>query len=211
MRAARPLPVSLVVIGLAIAIAGCGDQTSSASASAVPASAVASAATSTPASIEPSTEASADGEGSAALDCDALEELMPTSIGESTIATICLSGEEIVQAGGSIPLNELEDAGVELEDAAVAIGSGSDGSSGVFMYSLPGADTEAFRDQMANGLEQSLSGSFSRESIGGKEVLKGEGQADVPANYYLYVADDLLVWVLSPNDDVAAEVLADLP
>jgi hypothetical protein len=136
---------------------------------------------------------------------------MPTSIGESTIATTCLSGEEIMQAGGSIPLDELEDAGVELEDAAVAIGSGSDGASGVFIYSLPGADTDAFRDQMASGLEQVLSGTFSTETIGGKQVLKGEGGTGTPASYYLYVAGDLLVWVLAPDDDAAAEVLADLP
>ena len=152
-------------------------------------------------------------DGAAALDCAALEALMPSSIGESTITTTCLSGEEIMQAGGSIPVDELQDAGVELEDAAVAIGSGTDGSSGIFLYSLPGADTDAFRDQMAAGLGQVLSGGFSSETIGGKQVLRGEGGAatGLPANYYLYVADDLLVWVLAPDDDAAAEVLADLP
>jgi hypothetical protein len=202
----------MLALALALALAACGEQASSSSASAAPESAAAS----TEASQAPSAEASAessdgDGDGAAALDCAALEALMPSSIGESSITTTCLSGEEIMQAGGSVPLDELEDSGVALEDAAVAIGSGSDGSSGVFMYSLPGADTDAFRDQMAAGLAQVLQGSFEGTTVGGKQVLRGEGTAGLPATYYLYVTDDLVVWVLAPHDDAAADVLEDLP
>jgi hypothetical protein len=196
---------------LAIALAACGEQAASGSASGV--------ASVAPASVEPSQAASAEGTadesedegGSAALDCDALEELMPSSIGEASIVTTCLSGEEILQAGGSVPLDELENAGVDMENAAVAIGSGSTGSAGVFMYSLPGADTPAFRDQMAQGLSQALAGEFSARTVGGKDVLAAEGGQSLPANHYLYVADDLIVWVLAPDDDAAADVLADLP
>jgi hypothetical protein len=200
---------TLLLMILLLALAACGEQTATA-----PASASASAAASTEASAasaEASAAASDDEGGSASLDCAALEALMPSSIGEATITTTCLSGEEITQAGGSVPLDELEDAGVELENAAVAIGSGSDGSAGAFMYSLPGADTDAFRDQMASGLEQAMSGAFSAATLGGKQVLKAEGGQGLPSNHYLYVSDDLLVWILAPDDDAAATVLAALP
>jgi hypothetical protein len=200
---------------LALALAACGEQaasgTASDPASVVPTTAQASAQASHAASAEGSAEESAEDGGSAALDCDALEELMPSSVGEASIVTTCLSGEEILQAGGSVPLDELENAGVDMENAAVAIGSGSTGSAGVFMYSLPGADTSAFRDQMAQGLQQALAGEFSARNVGGKEVLAAEGGQGLPSNHYLYVADDLIVWVLAPDDDAAADVLADLP
>ncbi len=201
---------TVLLLTLLLALASCGEQ----AASVAPSDSMASTAASTAASEAASPDASADpseDDGSAALDCEALEALMPTSIGDSTIVVTCLSGEEILQAGGSVPLDELNEAGVELEDAAIAIGSGSDGSTGVFMYSLPGADTEEFRDQMASGLEQALSGTFSAETIGGKQVLKGEGSQGLPSSHYLYVADELLVWVLAPDDDAAATVLAGLP
>jgi hypothetical protein len=138
---------------------------------------------------------------------------MPDSVGDSSISTTCLSGEEIMQAGGSVPLDELEDAGVELADAAIAIGTGTDGSTGVFLYSLPGADADAFREQISSGLEaaQVVSGEFTRASIGGKQVLKAEATAGVASNSYLYVAGDLLAWILAPDDDAAAEALAGLP
>ncbi len=204
----------LLSIILALALAACGSEASSGSASSAPASTVASAEASQAASAEASSEPSSEGgDGGAALDCAALEALMPASIGDSTIRTTCLSGEEIMQAGGTVPLDELDDAGVELEDAAIAIGTGTDGSSGVFLYSLPGADTPAFRDQMARSLEagQVVSGEFSSATVGGKQVLKAEGIAGVASAYYLYFADDLLAWVLAPDDDTAAEVLSGLP
>ena len=55
---------------------------------------------------------------------------MPSSIGEATITTTCLSGEEIMQAGGSVPLDELEDAGVELENAAVEAAAEAEAEAG---------------------------------------------------------------------------------
>jgi hypothetical protein len=209
VRFVLPLLSTLLVLVLA----ACGSEPTQSvppASEAASTAAAASQAASAPASSEPST---GGGNGTGSLDCAALEALMPASLGDSSISTTCLSGEEIMQAGGSVPLDELEDAGVELRDAAIAIGTGTDGSSGVFLYSLPGADADAFRDQMARGLEagQVVSGEFSSASIGGKDVLKAEGIAGVASNYYLYVADDLLAWILAPDDDSAAEVLAGLP
>jgi hypothetical protein len=198
-------------MSLALALAACGEQAASGTMSDPASAAPASAPASVEASRAASAEESEDEGGSAALDCEALEELMPSSVGEASIVTTCLSGEEILQAGGSVPLDELENAGVDMENAAVAIGSGSSGSAGVFMYSLPGADTSAFRDQMAQGLSQALAGEFSARNVGGKDVLAAEGGQGLPSNHYLYVADDLIVWVLAPDDDAAADVLADLP
>jgi hypothetical protein len=205
----------LLSIFLAVALAACGSDSSSGAATTAQASQAASSAGVSPAaSAQASSQASTDGgSGSGSLDCEALEALMPASLGDSSISTTCLSGEEIMQAGGSVPLDELEDAGVELREAAIAIGTGTDGSSGVFLYSLPGADADAFRDQMAMGLEagQVVSGEFSGASIGGKQVLKAEGITGVASNYYLYVADDLLAWILAPDDAAAAEALSGLP
>lgn len=210
MRILRFTTLAIVLLMLA----GCGEQAASSSPASAPADPSPSVAESAEPSSSPTAEESNDEPGSSAaarLECADLEEMLPAEIGDATITVTCLTGEQIVQLGQPGTAEQLEDSGVDLEDAAIAIGSGSDGTTGMFVYSIPGADVESFRDNIAEAMLGQLGAGFESGTVGGKSVLVAEAGEGLPADNYLYIADGLMVWLFAADEADAAEVLADLP
>ena len=140
---------------------------------------------------------------------------IPDTVAGMTMQKQTMSGDAYIQQFGDQAIAAmLEDLDVAPSDAAVALGVGSSPalnlSARMLVIRAPAADSdqldEAFKTA-TNGVRDTPL-DWTATSIGGKQV---ETAVDGPATNYLYVTDDVLVFVTSSDQEVAAEIISGLP
>lgn len=209
----RPRLAPAVLLALLIIIlAACSSGGSSASASPTAAASSAEASESADSSESESALPSVDLPNSA----PELEALLPDEVGGVTLQTFSMAGQEFMAQGEDNQefIDFLDRLGAEPDDVSVAFGFGADASGGgaaVFAFKVAGADTDQLLDEMQGSLEEEESATgFEDANVGGKDVRRGTSTDDA-GNVYLYGVGDIVFFVATPDEDAAAEVLADLP
>lgn len=153
-----------------------------------------------PASVDPAGSDEASGDGTALLD------LLPDE----------LDGMTRTEVEGIDAMLEplLAQSGVDASEADFAFASYGEGTDAVYVNGLriPGM-TEVQLEMLAQMMSGSQTGGQVESepaTIGGKDVLR-MGGADVPAAAYLYFSDGAVFTVISESEDLAAQLLEQLP
>lgn len=211
----RPRLAPAVLLALLIMIlAACSSGGSSTTASPTAAASSAEASESADSSESEAAMPSIDLPNSA----PELEALIPDEVGGVALQKFSMAGPEFMAQGEDNQefVDFLDRLGAEPDDVSVAFGFGFDatgdsGGAGVFAFKVAGADTDQLLDEMQTSLEEEESATgFEDASVGGKDVRRGTSTDDT-GNVYLYGVGDIVFFVATPDEDAAAEVLADLP
>jgi hypothetical protein len=201
--------INLLAIGLLVVVlAACGSSAESASTAESEAEAPSVAATPEPPESEaPESEAAeaSDDEGTGSSGTP-LADLLPDSIGGQSRQDIDFSDNQMVAA-------ILQQQGVEIGDIDILLATyGTDqqalGVTAVRVPDMPQANMEMLARLMAGMPE--TAGSTETAEIGGKTVIaiSPEGVDQVG---YLYFADGAAFVIAGGTDDLAAELLSQLP
>ena len=145
-----------------------------------------------------------------------LEDLIPDTVGDITIAKQSVHTSEFLTAPGSDPaaVKFVEDLGVSPSDISIATGSGSspDGSNFIFVFVIraPGADSNqlvsAFKTASTDADSSPLQ--WASVTVAGKSV---ETSSDELGANYIYAKGDVLFWVISTDTTLAEQFIAQLP
>ena len=152
------------------------------------------------ASTDPESSDDASGDGTALLD------LLPDEIDG-------MSRTEVPGLDAMIaPI--LAQSGVDASDADFAFASYGEGTDAVYVqgFRIPGM-SEVELETLARAMSGSQTGGeieAETVTVGGKEVLR-MGGADVPDAAYLYFSDGAVFTVISASEDLAAQLLEQLP
>lgn len=152
------------------------------------------------ASTDPESSDEASGDGTALLD------LLPDEIDG-------MSRTEVPGLDAMIaPI--LAQSGVDASDADFAFASYGEGTDAVYVqgFRIPGM-SEVELETLARAMSGSQTGGeieAETVTVGGKEVLR-MGGADVPDAAYLYFSDGAVFTVISASEDLAAQLLEQLP
>lgn len=153
-----------------------------------------------PASEAPAASNDASGDGTA------LADLLPDEL--NGVSRTDVPGLEAMLA----PM--LAQSGVDASEADFTFASYGEGADAVHVqgFRIPGM-TEVQLETLARAMSGSQAGgdiSAETATVGGKEVLR-IGGAEVPGAAYMYFSDGAVFTVVSESEDLAEQLLADLP
>jgi hypothetical protein len=144
-----------------------------------------------------------------------LEAWIPDTVAGVTMQKQSMQGNDaLLEFDDQAAITLLQDLGVSPSDVSLAIGIGYSAalnvSARMFVFRAAGVDPDrleaAFKKAIDAARDTPLE--WTSTSIGGKQV---ETAVDGPATNYLYVKDDVLVFLLPSDQDVAAEIISGLP
>ena len=150
------------------------------------------------------------------LTCDnsPLADVLPDTIGGQQIQTVCMEGDQFVQAGSADPAFQefLDSVDAEASDISVAFGGSLDGSVGVVAFRVAGvAEDDLEENFLAANEAQGEIANVEQTNIGGKDVWTAAStDPSAPGSAYIYVNDDV-VFFLTGDEAQATEVLEALP
>jgi hypothetical protein len=144
-----------------------------------------------------------------------LEAWIPDTVAGVTMQKQSMQGNDaLLEFDDQAAITLLQDLGVSPSDVSLAIGIGYSAalnfSARMFVFRAAGVDPDrleaAFKKAIDAARDTPLK--WTSTSIGAKQV---ETAVDGPATNYLYVKDDVLVFLLPSDQDVAAEIISGLP
>jgi hypothetical protein len=201
----RTTPILLAAV-LALLLAACGaDQTAT---SPTPSPTVEPTPEATP--TPTATEAAETDDGSGSGTTGALADALPDSVGG-------LDREEIPGMGESMEdliASQLQQQGLDAEEVDFAMAMYGQGELLVTGFSVPGMPQGQLEllAQMMSGMQGEGGENLETETatVGGKEVIRmsvaGETQS-----VFMYIAGDAVFTVVAESEDLAAELLSQLP
>lgn len=193
----------LAAAGLALAACGGGAASTAPTVSVAPSVAPSTA-------VEPSAAATPNLHGAADL-----EAALPDTIGGVPVLKFSFSIDELAASGGADQIGAIiQVAGGDPASVQLAMGNtGTNAQANVLALRADGVDGGKLVDAYQQvALEASESTSASRETIGGREVIRLKSPTSNPlGDLWIYAKGDTLFGVQSKDEDLAAELLAQLP
>lgn len=204
----------LLAAVLALVLAACGadqtDATASPTEVATPTETVAPTPDATASPTEDETAAATDGGGSGSGATGGLSGLLPDRVGALERVDIPPVME---QAFRSV----LSEQGVDAEEADFVYATWGDaGELGLTALRAPGMDEPDFR-ALAEMMSRSMTASemeadATATTVGGKNVLRVTPMAGgADATVYIYITDDTMFTIVAQREELAAELLGQLP
>ena len=145
-----------------------------------------------------------------------LENVIPDTVGDLTIAKESLKGSEFLVSADSDPaqVKFVEDLGVSPSDISIATGSANNADFTeflfVFVIRAQGADSDRLKAAFltASQADGSSPLEWVDANVGGKSVQTSAGGAI--GTGYLYASGDVLVWLIAAPDALAGEFFSKL-
>lgn len=202
-------PIVLLAAVLALVLAACGSDQPDASAT--PAPTPASTPTPEPTESEPAeTPEATDGDGTGSVITGSLSEALPDEVGGLPRTEI--EGMEALIG----PM--LQQQGIDAEEADFALASYGDADAAesliVTAIRMPGVDQAQLEmlARLMSSNQEPGAGEIDAEpvTVGGKDVLR-VSPPDAEESVYIYLADDAFFSVISQTDELAEDLLSQLP
>lgn len=194
-------PILLAAV-LALVLAACGESTASPTIAPTPTADPTPEATPTP--TEADSDATDDGTGSGFT--GALSDALPDEIGG--LQRTDMTGME------QMILPMLEQQGIDAEEADFAFATYGQGELIVTGFSVPGVAEGQLQlmAQMMSGMQVEGAEDLETETVnvGGKEVLRMT-TAGEPQSVFIYIAEDAMFTVVAESEELAQELLSQLP
>jgi len=143
-----------------------------------------------------------------------LEALIPDTVGDLTINKTSMRGNEFLVSPDSDPamVQFLQDVGVSPDDLSIAIGFGfsADASVAMFVFRAAGADSNTLLNawKQVTDADAETPIEWASATVGGKQV---ETTDQGGGTTYLYVKNDLLVFLSTSDPATAEEIIGGLP
>lgn len=201
-------PILLAAL-LALVLAACGaDQTATSSPTSPPTPTVEPTPDVTPSPTE--TEAAETDDGSGSGFTGALSDALPDMVGGLERADIPGMDEMM----GSVIRDALAEQGMDAEEADFVFAQYGQGELIVTGFSVPGMPDGqlGLLAQMMSGMQVEGAEDLETETVnvGGKEVIRMT-TAGQPQSVFMYVGDEVMFTVVAESEDLAAELLSQLP
>lgn len=149
-----------------------------------------------------------------------LEALLPDEIGGAEVVKFSMGGAELMadQEGSGVDpefIAFLERLGAQPEDISIALAfsfSAEGDSAGIGAFRVEGASSDELEREFIATMEADGGAvDWQSANVGGKDVQTA-ADPDTEGNVlYIYTVGDIVFFVTTPNEAVAAELLATLP
>ena len=145
-----------------------------------------------------------------------LEDVIPDTVGDLTLAKESLKGSEFLVSADSDPaqIKFVEEVGVSPSDISIATGSANNADFTeflfVFVIRAQGADSDRLKSAFLTASAEggSTPPEWVDATVGGKSVQTSSGGS--LGTGYLYASGDVLVWLIAAPDALAEEFFSKL-
>lgn len=144
-----------------------------------------------------------------------LEVWIPDTVAGVPMEKVSMRGDDsLLEFDADVMGTLLQDLGVSESDVSLAVGIGYSASANIsarmFVFRAAGVNSDRLTVAFKKATDSSRNTPlvWTATTMDGKQI---ETAADGPATNYLYIKEDVLVFLVPSNADVAAEIVSGLP